>query len=223
MNGNSNSSNPCLRCGRSGHHHDDCYAKTDIYGKEVTCKESAVECPRKRRRISPLGESCSPTLMIYEDGHPSNRAIFSSILKSISDPKTIKRGVYVLKLEDGKYYVGSSEYIESRVQAHFVGHGSAWTKMHKPVERITLLTSPMTHLESWERLEFLNRVLCHGIENVRGWAYSSTFLSVDELYNLLQDIAEAKNLCRRCYRDTHFICNCKETTYAQWVGGTSFG
>jgi hypothetical protein len=220
----SDSTKHCLKCGRSGHLYESCFAKKDIYGNtimELKEETSSGDCPRKkRRRLNEHDTNTDNSFSSQHEIHPSNRFVFSSVLDSVvSASGALKSGVYVLRLESGKYYIGSSEYIESRVQAHFNGHGSHWTKLHKPIERILPLTPPMTHLESWERLEFINRVMCHGIENVRGWAYTTSYLTMEELYKLLQDIAEAKNLCRRCFRDSHFISNCKEETYAEWVGG----
>ena len=36
--------------------------------------------------------------------------------------------VYVLRLGKGKYYVGYSGEIETRIASHFLGNGSLWTK-----------------------------------------------------------------------------------------------
>ena len=36
--------------------------------------------------------------------------------------------VYTLRLEKGKYYVGYSGEIETRIASHFLGNGSLWTK-----------------------------------------------------------------------------------------------
>lgn len=46
--------------------------------------------------------------------------------------------IYVLKLEgdaasDAYYYVGYTQDVERRLQEHFGGDGSEWTKAHKPV------------------------------------------------------------------------------------------
>lgn len=41
--------------------------------------------------------------------------------------------VYVLDLENGKYYVGWSECVLRRLDEHFSGDGSLWTKTHRPV------------------------------------------------------------------------------------------
>ena len=42
--------------------------------------------------------------------------------------KNIKK-VYVLKLEDDRYYVGESISPDTRIQNHFKGKGSAWTRL----------------------------------------------------------------------------------------------
>ena len=41
--------------------------------------------------------------------------------------------VYVLELEDQKYYVGKSSLKDERIQRHRNGYGSAWTKKYKPI------------------------------------------------------------------------------------------
>ena len=39
--------------------------------------------------------------------------------------------LYVLKLENDKYYVGKTRDLESRITAHKKGNGAAWTKQHR--------------------------------------------------------------------------------------------
>ena len=41
--------------------------------------------------------------------------------------------LYVLKLEDGCWYVGTSRNPLKRALNHSVGKGAAWTKMHAPL------------------------------------------------------------------------------------------
>jgi predicted GIY-YIG superfamily endonuclease len=40
---------------------------------------------------------------------------------------------YILELEGGNYYVGITANIMRRMEQHFTGHGSEWTRLHKPV------------------------------------------------------------------------------------------
>ena len=39
--------------------------------------------------------------------------------------------VYILKLEDNKYYVGKTKNINKRILDHFTDCGSEWTRKYK--------------------------------------------------------------------------------------------
>lgn len=41
--------------------------------------------------------------------------------------------IYILELENQKYYVGKTENPEVRIDSHFQGEGSVWTKKYKPI------------------------------------------------------------------------------------------
>ena len=43
---------------------------------------------------------------------------------------------YVLRLEDGCYYIAVThkETLDERVEKHFKGQGNDWTKRHKPIK-----------------------------------------------------------------------------------------
>ena len=65
----------------------------------------------------------------------------------------MKMFVYVLKLEHGKYYVGTSKSPYKRITEHFNNNGSYWTKKYKPREIIEVipdcdLYDEANHLES---------------------------------------------------------------------------
>lgn len=83
--------------------------------------------------------------------------------------------IYVLKLENNKYYVGKSknEYLlTKRIQYHKSGFGSAYIKLYKPVKNCLIKHYEID--ESYNLSEFSedNEVkLCmkeFGIDNVRG-------------------------------------------------------
>ena len=44
--------------------------------------------------------------------------------------------VYILRCNDGKYYVGVATDLEDRIKEHNAGHGSAFTKKRRPVELV---------------------------------------------------------------------------------------
>ena len=85
--------------------------------------------------------------------------------------------LYVLKLEDSKLYVGQSIDPEKRIKAHFKGKGSAWTKLHPPVEIVKQWESKFTDWKEAEMEE--NRITLtlmqkFGWQNVRGGFWSNT-------------------------------------------------
>ena len=45
--------------------------------------------------------------------------------------------LYVLKLEDECWYVGTSQTPMKRALKHLNGRGAAWTRKHKPLEPLT--------------------------------------------------------------------------------------
>jgi hypothetical protein len=47
--------------------------------------------------------------------------------------------VYVLQLEHSKYYIGKTTNPINRINQHFNGNGSNWTKMHKPIQLIEVV------------------------------------------------------------------------------------
>ena len=81
--------------------------------------------------------------------------------------------LYVLKLEEGKYYVGiTSKTPEHRMQQHLNGFaGARWTKKYKPVELFYKKDLGETTLERAQ--EYENKVTRkymkeYGYNNVRG-------------------------------------------------------
>lgn len=74
--------------------------------------------------------------------------------------------IYVLELENGKWYVGWTGRKDSqeRINMHFNGEGSKWTRLHKPVAVHTVLDGTVQD-EGRVTLEFMRK---YGWENVRG-------------------------------------------------------
>jgi len=74
---------------------------------------------------------------------------------------------YVLKLENGKYYVGISENLNKRIGQHMASQGSKWTREHHPIGLIgvQMLSS---YDKEWEKATTFQMMLRFGWENVRG-------------------------------------------------------
>lgn len=87
--------------------------------------------------------------------------------------KNIRWHLYVLRLQDGKFYVGiTSKTPEIRMQEHLEGiRGAYWTAKHKPIEIIHTEDLGIVDKSVAEKLE--NRMVRalmkqRGLNNVRG-------------------------------------------------------
>lgn len=80
--------------------------------------------------------------------------------------------VYVLELEGGNFYIGTSANLPSRLHQHFVGDGSLWTKAHKPVKVVEICLGDKP-IEKEKTLEYMKLM---GFEKVRGYCWCSIHL-----------------------------------------------
>lgn len=93
---------------------------------------------------------------------------------------------YVLALEGGYYYVGQAIEPEKRIKSHFNGKGSSWTKLHTPVEVISIEATDTKNWKIAETIEnsiVLENMIAHGWKFVRGGFWS-----------LVDDVATEKTL-----------------------------
>jgi hypothetical protein len=113
--------------------------------------------------------------------------------------------IYVLEQTDNKYYVGKSIDVQIRFGEHVAGTGAAWTKKYKPIRILNVYQDAST----WdEDRVFKSMVAIHGIDNVRGAAYTSITLTDEQRRQIQTDIWAATDKCTRCGRESHFITNC---------------
>ena len=87
--------------------------------------------------------------------------------------------LYVLLLENNKYYVGTAEDIGLRLWTHFKMSdktGSAWTKKHKPVSVIhcSKIEGNMEDFKRIEKQATLRLAKLKGFSSVRGGGYTLT-------------------------------------------------
>ena len=108
-------------------------------------------------------------------------------------------GVYLLKLANNKYYVGYSVNMESRIDAHFRGEGSAWTRAFKPLKVQETHENKDKAYETQLTLEYMRK---YGWQNVRGGPY----VQVD-MPNPPQEF-ETRMTCFRCRSNTHLVRDC---------------
>lgn len=115
--------------------------------------------------------------------------------------------IYILKLTQGKYYIGKSNNPTLRIHEHFngSGNGSMWTAFYKPTEVIAIIPNSSIYDEDKYTLEYMDK---YGIDNVRGGTFSNPTLSGDDIHMLNRLRWSAKDLCFYCGSNSHFAKNC---------------
>lgn len=81
--------------------------------------------------------------------------------------------VYILKLENDKFYVSSTTETNFKdlLLRNFNGRsGALWTRLHKPIAVLELIRTNSLQLEKEKTLEYMRR---YGWRNVRGYAWSA--------------------------------------------------
>jgi len=128
------------------------------------------------------------------------------------------QGVYVLELNDGTRYVGSSHNIEERINQHKEGTGSTITKEKGVKGLLDLITKKKKDLIQWEKKETIAQMVKHGFNKVRGFQWtSSKNLSNNDAYMLKQLILGEYSLCYKCGKKGHLANKCEEKDKAKWL------
>jgi predicted GIY-YIG superfamily endonuclease len=125
---------------------------------------------------------------------------------------TTTDGVYILQLSHNQVYVGKSSNIPRRITEHMNGIGSAFTRKYKPTGVVLPRLGNISGSgDAVERDETIRYMYLHGINNVRGWRYTSVDLSCNDIKEAERDIREVFDLCRKCGIKGHFAGYCKQT------------
>jgi len=90
------------------------------------------------------------------------------VIKSI----TIQPILYILLLENNKYYIGITLNLNQRLAQHFTGEGSQFTKKYKPLEVHKIIYNNDIN-ESYENKITLEYMHKYGYENCRGGSWCS--------------------------------------------------
>lgn len=124
--------------------------------------------------------------------------------------------VYILRLTDGKYYVGKSKCIDSRIGDHMNNCGSEWTKRYKYVEQIAHYPNCDSFDEDAHTLRTMAK---YGIDNVRGGSFSRMELDQEDKIIIKRMINGASDKCFVCGSVSHWVRDCpinKEKYQLNW-------
>lgn len=120
--------------------------------------------------------------------------------------------IYVLKCEKNRYYIGKTDRpLQSRVEEHFYGKGSAWTKKYKPIKVVEEIKDADEFDEDKYTKKYMKK---YGISHVRGGSYTEINLPDYSIQSLQKELCSASDLCFRCNRTGHFVKDCYASTKA---------
>ena len=96
-----------------------------------------------------------------------------SIYKSIFQKPMIY--IYILRLQNNKYYVGKTKYPNFRLEQHFNSTASTWTTKYKPIEVVDIIKGDAFDEDKYTKIYMAK----YGILNVRGGSYCTVELTRD--------------------------------------------
>jgi hypothetical protein len=126
---------------------------------------------------------------------------------SASDNDEADCFIYILKCASGKYYVGRTQNPDFRLQNHFDGEGSAWTRRYEPRKVVEIFQSRGLFDETSTTLELMS---AYGVDNVRGGLYCQMKLSRDDQVAIEKQMRSAHDECMTCGGDNHFASDCPQ-------------
>jgi len=125
--------------------------------------------------------------------------------------------IYILRLEEGKYYVGKTQRPKIRISDHFKCNGCAWTQEYKPVKIINIIPNCDNYDEDKYTLQYMQR---YGIDNVRGGSFTKYILEYSQIKIINTMLKSNNDMCFKCGKKGHFADTCLhskvtvDTTYS---------
>lgn len=195
-------------------------------GKRIKDKKTSARKPAKRRTTKEIrGAKATPSKKAKSiDSKPkvgpkivTSRFFSGQFIAPIAPIAQIrlpmpKTSVYVLELEDGRVYVGSSRDVPRRISQHAAGFGSAYTKIYRPTGvQLPRLGNVEGDGDAAERDETLRYMMLRGVPFVRGWKFARVDMPPVEFDEAESNIRELFDLCRKCGYKGHFCTYCRAT------------
>jgi hypothetical protein len=113
--------------------------------------------------------------------------------------------IYVLQLQNDKYYVGKTINPHFRIETHFTNNGSEWTKLYKPIKLVELVPNCDHYDEDKYTYKYMDMF---GIDNVRGGSYSTPVLDNCTINHLVKISNSVNNRCYTCGQYGHYANKC---------------
>lgn len=113
--------------------------------------------------------------------------------------------IYILQLQEGKYYVGQTKNLEKRLKQHWNGQGSTWTQLYKPLTCLKVITQKSPYDEHNYTLEYMKE---YGIDSVRGASFCEILLDDVKKKTIEEIIQGQMNVCYKCKKEGHYAREC---------------
>lgn len=117
------------------------------------------------------------------------------------------RHIYIIKCEQGKYYVGKSTNLTTRIEEHQNGNGAEWTKKYPMIKVKKIICDQGGYAEDKYTLKMMKK---YGIQNVRGGSFCQINLNSDEIVIINRMIQSATDSCFKCGKSGHLSYNCPD-------------
>jgi hypothetical protein len=115
--------------------------------------------------------------------------------------------IYILELENNKYYIGKTTNPFFKLEQHFKLNESQWINKYKPIRLHRFISDCDNFDEDKYTLKYMEQ---YGINNVRGGSFSELKLKKDNLETIKKMIKGSTNKCYICGEHDHFVNNCNQ-------------
>jgi hypothetical protein len=115
--------------------------------------------------------------------------------------------IYILQLENKKYYIGKTSNPNFRLEQHFNSSSSQWTKKYKPHKLLEIIPNCDNFDEDKYTLKFMEK---YGINNVRGGTFCELKLNKDNIEKIKKMINDSTDKCYICGQNGHFTEYCNQ-------------